>query len=346
MTVSRCRRPLGVAGALLALLLSAAAPAVGVAAGPASSTANSTGGYCKDDTGVTVVVDLSVFDGDIIVRCVVGPLSSHYTGLLALQDAGFVPTGVSGTGLQFVCRINGLPSADEPLPVDGELDYRETCQHTPPASAYWAYSYAENGGEWEYGDVGASSHSPIEGGFEGWAFSLNNEGASQPAPAIAPERPAAEPPKPATPSEAPPPATPTPPPASPGGGSVPGHANGSPKPTHEPVPPPTEEVPSAAPSDEVPSAAPSKEPEAGGGRVRGGNVHKKATASKRTGPTDDQWTTTAPDLDVEVTGQLPAAAAADSAGTGSLTTTLIGVGAMVALGLGGGLTAWRRSRSR
>lgn len=310
------RRLAGVAAASLVLLLSGAGPVVAAAAPRASAQALTTsGGYCDDDTGVTVVVDMREFGDDVIVRCVAGPLSSGYTGLDALQDAGFSLTGVSGTGLQFVCRISGRPSADEPLAVEGDPDYRETCQHTPPTSAYWAYSYATNGGDWDYSTVGASSHPVIEGGFEGWTFSLNNSGGAQPVPPISPERPGSTPPTP-------PPSAPThdSPPT-----SHPESSNRDNTPSSEP--PPSTEAPTTDPPDP--------------GRPAGASLVKHGDQTTPTPTLTPSPGTTSPTDDAVVTGEVPVSS--DDPASGSATSTIVGVGVLAILGLGAGLTVWRRS---
>jgi len=61
----------------------------------------------------------------------------------ALQGAGFQVTGVARYGNDsFVCRIDG-----EPKPAD------EACIDTPPATYYWSYWYARNGGTGTFSTV-------------------------------------------------------------------------------------------------------------------------------------------------------------------------------------------------
>ena len=194
--------------ALLALLLLGAGPAVGSLP---SQSVTSEGDYCKTEVGVTVVVDMTVFDKGIIVRCVDRPLPSDYTGWDALTEAGFSPQSpVRQPG--FLCRLAGEPSAGRALSIPGDEDYHEQCVVTAPEAAYWAYSYASNGGSWAYSDLGVASHEVIEGGFEGFSFSLNGSAVT---PGVAPLRPNETPdPSPTSPPTATatpaPTATPTP----------------------------------------------------------------------------------------------------------------------------------------
>ncbi|MBN6035914.1 ABC transporter substrate-binding protein [Amycolatopsis sp. 195334CR] len=188
-------------------------------------------GYCPDGTGVTVVVDFQELGGDTIVRCAPGGQAS---GLTALQNAGLELTGVQRWGLGFICRIEGKPGADT-----------EACIDTPPATAYWAYWHAPNGGSWTYSQLGVMNRKPPPGSFEGWSFAKNKSAGNNPAPRIGPVRPnqAVEPP----------------PPAEQQNGAIPGRDGvpAAPPAPEEAVPPPAEAPPSEAPTS---SAAPTSAP--------------------------------------------------------------------------------------
>jgi hypothetical protein len=139
-----------------------------------ATTGSGTPGYCTDATGVTVVVDFQELGGGVVIRCFPHPTSSS-TGLAALEGAGFTPTGTVRFGLGFICRIEGQPTkTDEP------------CIDTPPATAYWSYWYAPNGGSWKYSDLGVTNHKVILGGFEGWSFAKDKTSATLPPPRVAP----------------------------------------------------------------------------------------------------------------------------------------------------------------
>ncbi|MEV5707157.1 hypothetical protein [Actinoallomurus sp. NPDC052274] len=157
-------------GALVGALTPSPATATGITPARAG-----TAGYCPGGTGVTVVVDYQALGGATEIRCAPGAQAS---GLAALQNAGFTVTGTQRWGLAFVCRINGKPtSATEP------------CVDTPPASAYWSYWHASNGGTWTYSNQGASTYVPAQGSFEGWSFSTNAGPDTNPPPRVTPVRP-------------------------------------------------------------------------------------------------------------------------------------------------------------
>ncbi len=176
-----------------ALLAGVALAAAGWPA-PAAATideSQGTPGFCADDEGVTVVVDFQSLGGETIVRC--APGTEPRTGLEVLADAGFQVEGVQRWGSGFVCRIEDSPAAGESLPVEGDDGYREQCIDTPPASAYWGYWYADDGGDWQYSPYGVKNREVLPGGFEGWSFALNAPQGDPPAPRVAPQRPAGQP---------------------------------------------------------------------------------------------------------------------------------------------------------
>ncbi|GIJ79954.1 hypothetical protein SAMN05443287_102476 [Micromonospora phaseoli] len=203
------------AGARTVLVL--ALVGAGVLVGPVPATAAGSAGYCPDASGVTVVVDFKELGGGTVIRCAPG---DQATGLAALKNAGFQIAGTLRWGEGFICRIEGKPGAGA-----------ENCVDTPPASAYWSYWHAPNGGAWAYSDKGVTNRKPPAGSFEGWSFSLNRAANNAPRPAVAPHRPA--PPPPPAPTSAPPPPRPSPPlpppvappvvaPPAPGGDAAPG----------------------------------------------------------------------------------------------------------------------------
>ncbi|MFJ4104327.1 ABC transporter substrate-binding protein [Amycolatopsis japonica] len=147
-------------------------------------------GFCKDATGVTVVVDFQSLGGTTIVRC--NPQTTRGTGLDALKGAGFQIAGVQRWGESFVCRVENRPSATETVPVAGRGDYREPCVDTPPAQAYWSYWHASNNCAWDYSQWGVKNRDFIPGGFEGWSFSLNATTQSNPVPRVSAVRPGTE----------------------------------------------------------------------------------------------------------------------------------------------------------
>ncbi len=176
-----------IAGTTVTALLLGLAGVVGASPTHAVDDSQGTPGPCPDDDGVTVVVDFQQLGGDTVVRC--APGSDPRLALDVLDDAGFQVEGVARWGDGFVCRIENRPAADEELPIEGDDDYREACLDTPPASGYWSYWYADDGGDWQYSPYGVKNREVQPGGFEGWSFSLNATDGQGPAPRVAPERP-------------------------------------------------------------------------------------------------------------------------------------------------------------
>ncbi|MGI8434069.1 MAG: hypothetical protein ACR2LE_04950 [Nocardioidaceae bacterium] len=355
----------GAAVAALAVLGTGQAIVAGAAAGPAATDAAAAsaapGDFCTTDEGVTLVVDMTAFGDGIVVRCVEGPLGSGVTGWEALQQAGFSPQSTAGQG-GFVCRLAGEPSASRSLAIPGDDDYHEQCQRTPPQSAYWAYSYAENGGHWTYSTIGAASRAVVEGGFEGWVFALNG---SRTTPALAPfhphtttptvsDRPTAQPTAPAPPER-----------TTSGHTTTPQHGQGDrtgQSPTTSPSPAPRTSSssdpsgPTTAPattsvehsaSPSLPSSATSKvDDHSAGGPTTHSRVHQPNAghhgdrSAARSGRSADPQSTG----ETVVTSDLPAAAADDTS-AGSAAPLVLGLVVLAALGLGAGVTVWRRSHS-
>jgi hypothetical protein len=307
--VTTVRRTLVVvaAAALAALGPAAARPAYAADAGKP--------GYCTDDVGVTVVVDFSALGGDVVVRCATGPGGHGFTGLDALDGAGFSVAGTQRWGMQFVCRIQGRPSAREDLAIPGDDSYHESCADTPPETAYWSYWYASNGGAWKYTSVAAASHSTVEGGFEGWSFHLGS-GSAHP-PAVAPKH-AVEAPT-------------SSPPSKPGGDHAPDGTGG---PTTAPAGPTTSSA-TTAPSGDPSSAS-------GGKPTRRHHAASDGPGgpTKTPGPSTPTPTTMQAD-GPKITTALPEQP--DDGSSGSAAPFLIGAGILTLLGAGAGATAWRRS---
>jgi hypothetical protein len=155
--------------ALLAVALLLAAVLVPPAVTPADAATLS--GACPSSKGVTVVVDFGKLGGGTQVRCD-SRASAGTNGVAALEGAGFALTGTATYGLAFICKIDAKPS-------------NQSCHSTPPATAYWSYWHASNGGSWTYSTKGASNRTVTVGGFEGWRF---QEGKAQSAPGVTPLR--------------------------------------------------------------------------------------------------------------------------------------------------------------
>lgn len=301
----------------LAVAAAAALVALGPAAArPASAAAAGKPGFCTDDSAVTEVVDFSALGGDVVVRCSTGSGGHGLTGLDALTGAGFSVAGTQRWGLQFVCRIQGRPTAREDLAIPGDDSYHEDCGDTPPETAYWSYWYASNGGAWKYGSVASASRSTIKGGFEGWSFHLGS-GSPKP-PSVSPQH-AVEAPT-------------STPPSTPSGGHHGGGTGGPGSPTSSTSTPPPSS-PTTAPSNDQPSTSNGK-PHRRHASGSGGPDH--ATTTTQT-PSPTAQEADGPTISTALPDQ------PDDGGSGSPTPFLIGAGILVLLGAGAGATAWRRS---
>jgi hypothetical protein len=263
-------------------------------------------GACPDADGVTVVVDFQELGGQTLVRCAPGP---QPTGLAALKNAGFSVTGTNRWGEAFICRINGKPGPDT-----------EPCIDTPPASAYWSYWHAPNGGSWTYSQLGVTSRRPPPGSFEGWSFALDATGIGPPVPGVAPRR--AAPPAGPSPPDPPPGGSPPagdPPPADPGTGEGQRERAGAPGTGGDPPAPRTS---SPADTPTGPVAAPATDP---------ATDPATATAGGRTGRPAPK----PPDVD----------SVARSGAGGEPVGALVGVGLLLALVVAAIVTVRRRQAS-
>ena len=239
---------------------SLASAAAAPAPAPQSPAPQSYAGPCTDDLGVTVVVDFQQLGGETVVRCAPGSGGQPFqgSGLDAFRAAGLEVTGTSQHGASVVCRVNGRPAADEPLPIPGDEDYTEQCVQMPPAAAFWSYWQADNGGSWAFSQLGVTASTARAGGFEALSFSLNSTSAP---PRTAPSRPNPEPP---------PTQDPEPPPSE----------DPKPPPSEDPEPPPAE-TPTPAPSPEPPA------PSSGPGPSGGPTAPEAAPTPEATGATTD-----------------------------------------------------------
>lgn len=276
--------------AVAVLLVATTAGMTCPARGSAVDTGRGTGGFCPDAGGVTVVVDFQELGGPTIIRCAPG---SQATGLAALKNSGFQIAGTTRWGEAFICRIEGKPGPDT-----------ESCIDTPPATAYWSYWHAPDGGPWTYSQQGVTGRRPPPGSFEGWSFAKDKASSVVPAPRVAPRRPPAtqvpQPPAPSPSARA----GATTGPAGPVGQSPPAGSRGA-----ATVPPAATTGPAAV---AVTTASPSTRIERAGGA-----------------------TTTPP-------GAEPAGRQAPPASHPGGWATLTGIGLVVALAAAAGMTARRR----
>lgn len=135
------RLPLLAALALGAFALSGCAAA-------SSPTPSDTSAACE----VAVVVNFGPLDEPSVDGCAAaGPATD------VLAAAGVTTEGTVDYGDQVVCRVNGQPSPDEEVVLEGEEPFVETCQ-TLNDFAYWAlWVKTAADADWEYAQEGVAT---------------------------------------------------------------------------------------------------------------------------------------------------------------------------------------------
>ncbi|MCL2736155.1 MAG: hypothetical protein FWD75_05935 [Propionibacteriaceae bacterium] len=245
-----------------------ALPLAGVHARPGACAATDSG-------AVTVVVDFQGLGEGTRTTCVSG-LSAGSTSLDALRASGASVQGTARDGIGFVCRIDSRPGESEVITLPNGGTYVESCVSTPPATAYWSFWWAPQGGSWTYATQGPSTRAVVVGQWEGWSFSLGRGFGQAPVPRVTPSMWATPPPEPAPATSQAPEPPPVPPapsrpegPSSGGATSEPGSSAVAP--TGDPA---ETDTPSGSESAGMPpSSSPSSSPQAG--------------AQATPGPTDD-----------------------------------------------------------
>ncbi|MET1074922.1 MAG: ABC transporter substrate-binding protein [Umezawaea sp.] len=191
----------------------------------------------------------------------------------------------------------------------------EACIDTPPARAYWSYWHASNGGSWTYSDKGVLNRKPPAGSFEGWSFSLDKTETTNPPPRVAPVRPVA------APTTTKPPVVPPVVPVQPGSPAQPG------KPA-----PGTPAAPGAVTTTTPPATTST-------------SVSASTSASASASPGTSGGSTAAPSTTDSAawSGEVRNTAAEDR--SNSPTGALVGAGAVLLLGVAGGVVGFRRRRA-
>jgi hypothetical protein len=155
------------AAALAAVTLAVLGPPA--VAGPAAAGAEPMGD-CTTTSGVVVAVDFAHFGGPVLRSCG----STPATGYDLLNQGGWHTTGTVHDGPGFICRIGyaGFHGGTQ-YPTASQ----QACVLTPPASAYWAFWYANRGqNSWNYSQAGAMSTNAQPGSVELWVFGGTNIG--------------------------------------------------------------------------------------------------------------------------------------------------------------------------
>jgi hypothetical protein len=158
--------------AALILTLAACTATTAPEGAPAPPTASAvTEGACADDAGVTLSVDASALPGGAAQEwCRAADEQIAVADLL--EDAEVTLQGTEEYP-DFICRVNGLPSSDEPLGSTEDPEYIETCVGTPPGFGYWALWVKPAGGEWAYAEEGVATLRAQPGESIGLLFTLD-----------------------------------------------------------------------------------------------------------------------------------------------------------------------------
>jgi hypothetical protein len=158
----------GLVTTMLAALLFAAL-GWATAVGPALAAAQPMS-HCTTTSGVVVAVDFAHFGGPVLRACGSTPTTSYDL----LNQGGWHTTGTEHDGPGFICRIGyaGFSGGTQyPTPS------QQACVLTPPASAYWAFWYANAGANtWTYSQAGAMSTTAEPGSVELWVFGGTSSG--------------------------------------------------------------------------------------------------------------------------------------------------------------------------
>lgn len=118
-----------------------------------------------DCAQVTVIVDFGPLDEPSIGACVAAGQA-----LDVLDAAGVTTEGTADYGDAVVCRVNGNPSPDEPVELDGVEPFTETCT-TLNSAAYWAlWVRTAADGEWEYAQEGVNTLELADGQSVGLVY--------------------------------------------------------------------------------------------------------------------------------------------------------------------------------
>lgn len=123
-------------------------------------------GACEQ---VTVVVDFGPLEEPSLSDCATAGAASDI-----LAAAGVTTEGTADYGDQVVCRVNGEPSADESVTIDGQT-FTETCA-TLNSVAYWAlWVKTAPDAEWEYAQEGVTTLQLTDGQSVGLVYTAGTD---------------------------------------------------------------------------------------------------------------------------------------------------------------------------
>jgi len=125
---------------------------------PSDSSALYADGGCADVEGVSVFVDPGdLAGGEEIDRSACIFTDEPLAAAAALDILGVELEGTTEYGDDVVCRVDGLPSASDPVGSTEDPAYVEACESMPAAFAYWSLWVKPAGGAWDYAQEGVST---------------------------------------------------------------------------------------------------------------------------------------------------------------------------------------------
>ena len=125
--------------------------------------------------GVLVEVNFGALNSEQISSCIAFE-GEEILAKEALSQAGVELEGTATYPDQIVCRVNGLPSATEPMEIEGQEPYLETCADMPAEFAYWAlWVKTDSSAQWEYATEGAATLKLSRGQSVGLAFASGDQ---------------------------------------------------------------------------------------------------------------------------------------------------------------------------
>jgi hypothetical protein len=92
-----------------------------------------------------------------------------------LASAGIETEGTADYGDQVICRVDGQPAEDEPVEIEGEAPFTETCQ-TFNSVAYWAMWVKDSpDAEWAYAEEGVTTQELTDGQSLGLVYTAGTD---------------------------------------------------------------------------------------------------------------------------------------------------------------------------
>jgi hypothetical protein len=139
---------------------------------PSAPSVADTQGECE---GIRVVVDFTKLDDLTIDKCVAA--TEPMTALAALTAVGLDITGSKEAGDNWICRVDGRPSATEELRTETQGPFIEDCAAYGSGWAFWAL-YLETGADWAPTNEGVATQKVKPGESVGVVWQLTDDAAN------------------------------------------------------------------------------------------------------------------------------------------------------------------------